>query len=559
MSELKIKKALKQEILMLKREKWRIDPMYWISDRLGEDPKGFQWSAHEGYEGHSWDGDVDPLVAAWKILGNSYKEYSQTGNPPRYRKVGIEAATGTSKTYWLARLVFWFLDCFENSLVVTSAPKQDQLKLGLWAEIGMLMPKVKRLRKHSKMYKLRLAMDESTGNLEQSEIGLDDAQNLDAWQAVGFVAGVGAEEQSANKARGFHRKNMLIILEECTGMPQPIITAFQNTSTGNMNFIVAVGNPDNEHDPLHRFCEQKNVMNFRISALDYPNIVLNKEIFPGAVTWASVNDRKDVYGEGSPLYQAMVRGISPAQSEDSLIKREWVEQCLRKVFPEEEKSGYNAVGVDVANSESGDKAALAWGVRNCLTLLHEFQCPNATHLAYNLLFSDSELKQQEMHVYKTAKIKDYNIYPDAIGVDAVGVGVATVNAFLDEGMEVQPLHGGSWEEGIPKYDEGKLKDKPMYRFNNLRSQMYWEAREDLRKGLISIDLEDKTMEAQLIKELCIPKYDTNHAHIAIESKEFIKKRLGQSPNVMDAFVYWNWTRKGYRIKRFTLPAMSAGV
>ena len=54
---------------------------------------------------------------------------------------------------------------------------------------------------------------------------------------------------------------------------------------------------------------------------------------------------------------------------------------------------YNAVGVDVANSPNGDKAALACGRRNVLCEVQEFYCKNATHLAYNLFMSNEELGQ----------------------------------------------------------------------------------------------------------------------------------------------------------------------
>ena len=52
-----------------------------------------------------------------------------------------------------------------------------------------------------------------------------------SWQAVGFVAGVKAGEDSATKAQGFHRKDMLIVMEECAGMPDEIMTSLQLTHT----------------------------------------------------------------------------------------------------------------------------------------------------------------------------------------------------------------------------------------------------------------------------------------------------------------------------------------
>lgn len=531
-------------------EAFRRDPMLWVEERLKENPADFLWSSQYKGINHKWDGDKDPLAQAWMAISKSYISTQETG-VATYKNVALESATGTGKTYMLARIVFWFLDCFENSLVVTTAPTEAQLKLGLWSELSMLFPKIKTLRPQAQKWLMRLTLETQTHEYMTEIEKINAIQN--AWHAVAFIAGTTADETSANKARGFHRKHMLIILEECTGIPYPILTAFQNTCTGNTNYILAVGNPDNEFDTLHQFAQQKDCRSFRVSALDHPNIVLQKEIYEGAVTQSSINSRTDVYGKGTALWDAMVRGISPQQASDSLIRRDWVEQCVGNHENLDLTTSYNAVGVDVANSESGDKAAIAWGNGNRLNEVQEFQCPNATHLAYNLLYDDGYLLSQQYESYGTSTIYEKQVETYCIGIDAVGVGVATVNAFIDHRHDdIIALQGAAWEEAIP-IDETTGRAK--YRFQNLRAQMYWELREDLRAGNIVIDV-SPDMENQLIKELCIAKFSTANGSISIEKKESIKKRLGgKSPNIADAVVYWNWVRKGYRISNFRTAAI----
>lgn len=78
-------------------------------------------------------------------------------------------------------------------------------------------------------------------------------------------------------------------------------------------------------------------------------------------------------------------------------------------------------------------------------------------------------------------MQDYDIDAECVGVDAVGVGVATINAFSDSGMTVQALSGGNWSEAIPMEvvsQGGKIVTKPMYRFRTPISQMYCELREN---------------------------------------------------------------------------------
>lgn len=548
-----------EELLRREQQKFYAqNPLLWLKEKFQEDSLSFEWSKFIQYKNHQWDGDIDPIANAWKSLAKG-------------RWAAISAATGTSKTYFLSRLVYWFLDCFDDSLVVTSAPKEAQLKLHLWAEIGRSFSKFKRIRPEAELHKLKLSIGNAT----------DEEDLYDGWQAVGFVAGTGADETSATKAQGFHRKHMLIITEETPGMSGPVMTAFQNTSTGGHNLIIAVGNPDSELDELAVFSQQSHVDHYRISALDYPNVVIGKEIFPGAVTQTSINIRKDKYGEESPLYKSRVRGIAPKQSSDSLIHVSWIDQCIGLTV-KDDIFYYNAMGVDVANSDNGDTAGIAYGKGSSLVEIIEFPCPSASDLAYNILYSaadrakirkelldrgiyaqreylsakDTNLTNKEtMHDYPVWTAQEFNVDFINIGIDPVGVGASTVNTFTNLGFECTPLSGGDkqWDEAIPVNNEGL----PLYKFANLRAQMYFELREDLRNAKISIQVSDQDKLKKVKKQLSSIKFAVKDNAIQIEKKDDIKKRLGESPTYADIMAYWNWMRKGYRVRNMmALPIIS---
>ena len=103
-----------------------------------------------------------------------------------------------------------------------------------------------------------------------------------------------------------------------------------------------------------------------MSAYDHPNVVTGEpNVVPGAVSQASIDRRReDMGGDDSPLFQSRVRGISPSEATDALIKLEW---CFRaRDCPQDRRSalsltGPAAIGVDVANSLLGDKGAIARG------------------------------------------------------------------------------------------------------------------------------------------------------------------------------------------------------
>lgn len=545
------RKALLELAKRKQLEGWIKNPMLWLRDRLGEPACYFKWDLFKAYYSHDWDGDKNPIYNLWTRLGQS----AYYGNIHQLDKVtnnyALESATGTSKTFFLARLVYWFLDCFPNSLVVTTAPSESQLKVNLWAEIGRLMPQIKKAYPHAKKWQMRLVLDDSKTNNK-----LEDSHH-----AVGFVTGTTANADSENKARGFHRKYMLIILEEATGIPPSILNAFLNTATGTTNFIVAVGNPNNEHDTLHQFSTNPSTFAQRISGYDFPNVVLKKEIFGGAVSTSSIASRAEQYGKDSQFFKRMVRGISPTEASDALIQKSWFDGLRKPIGSIELDHTQPALGVDVANSIAGDKAACIYGTSNVVTHIQDFQCSNATHLAYNILYPVPYLSSKGYEIYGIPTAESMGILDsDYIGVDAVGVGVATINAFKDEGREVTGLQGGQWEEVIPVHEvqvANELKEVPLYKFPNLRTQMFWELREDIRQKNVFFDLPEEDFK-RLVKELTVIKYSTEGNTIKLESKTKIKTRLmGESPNLADSAAYWNWSRKGYRVYD-ALPAAILG-
>ena len=563
----KKKRGILEEYLRRESQKvYRKDPLRWLKDKFNEDERSFRWSLFPEYKNHTWDGSFDPIASAWEEISK--------GN-----WVAVSAATGTSKTYFLSRLVFWFLDCFPDSLVVTSAPKEAQLKLHLWSEIGRAFDQFKKIRPEANLTSLKL----SIGGGHNSE------NPYEGHQAVGFVAGTGADEQSATKAQGFHRRYMLIITEETPGMDAAVMTAFQNTCMIDeefLNVICAVGNPDSSLDELSSFSSLSRVKSFRISAFDYPNVVIGRSVFPGAVTRASIEMRRDKYGDNSPMFNSRVRGISPKQGSDSLIKIEWIERAI-DLEVEDDVFYYNAAGVDVANSENGDQAAIAYGKGSKLVYVKEFVCPSASDITYNMLYSKLELEKirtqllnnkDELTQHRTKRdlispkdtdftsddlfnmydidtLNDYEVSPECVGIDTVGVGASTYNTFTNLGYKPTSLQGGFWQEAVPQDEEGK----PMYKFANFRAQGYWELANDLQKGKLSIssDIPKEILQA-LMKELATIRYELRENAITIEKKDKIIKRLGKSPNLADCVMYWNWMRKGYRIRHSAPLPFSAG-
>jgi len=474
-----------QAIPNLNRIVWGKKPLIFFSDRFSVPRETIDWTLLPEYKSHRWDGTPNPLVEIIRAIQEN-------------KWVGVESGTGTGKTFLASLLTRWWLETYENSIVVTSAPKQKQLELHVWKELRLLQD----LAPVGEMQTLMLKMKPP-----------DDK----AWIAVGFVAGTRANEEIASRARGFHAEHMLIILEETPGIPMQTIRAFEATCTAPHNIIVAMGNPDFKLDNLHQFCELPNVKHIRISGYDYPNVVLDKPMFvKGAQSRVGLERLAQVYGgKDTPLYLSRARGICPEQAVDALIRIQWcVEAQNRWNEVEGNLTGLPALGIDVANSEQGDRAAIAYGRGSQLIKVDAFACPNANHLGGQVW----------------RMMKDHTIMPEYVGVDGVGVGAGTINELIRLGTYVQNLIGG----------EKPLEDRSQAeRFNNLRSQMWWKMRQDLQFGRIALPLDD-----ELLADLTMPKFseERDDRTIRVESKETLRKRLGRSPDKGDAAVYWNWVR-----------------
>lgn len=475
-----------------KMARYRPDPILFFDEVLGVRPETIVWSEYGGpYATHSWDGTINPLAKICDTLAR------------RQRDVGVESGTGTGKTYLLALLVLWWLACWKKSKVATIAPKSDQLKKHMWAEIRGLWPAFKRRFPNAELLTLEVRMDPLL---------------RDKWAATGYPVGVGAGEEVATKAQGWHAEHMLIIIEEGPGVPEAVYAAVEQTCIAPHNLRIAVGNPNHRLDPLHKFCSLPEVEHVRISALDHPNVVMDDAgLIPGAVFRRSINRREARWGRGSRMFMSRVRGISPRESADSLIRVEWLQHASEMWDDPSERrrlaaEGPPALGVDVADSPMGDEAAIVYGKGAAMDGILTKRC-NANKLADHVL----------------AEARSRNVDEKHTGVDAVGVGAGTINSLKDDKFRAQALHG----QGAAKAWSGEEA------FVNLRSQMWYQARLDLMHARVAVPEDD-----ELWADLTTPEFEIRgKGKIYVESKKDIRRRLGRSPNKGDAFVYWNWVRQ----------------
>lgn len=496
------------------------DPIGWAVEKLGIPEHTIRWSLNPGYGAHQWDGDPDPIA----LLAEALRDW---------QSVGCESGTGTGKSFTMAWLILWFLACWEGARAFTFAPKEDQLRLYIWTEIGKLWP----------TFQAHFPTATLTDLCIRIRGGTDDS-----WGARGYAVGIKADEQVSTKAAGMHAEHMLLVYEETPGIPQAVLEAGENTCTAPHNLRVAIGNPNHQLDPLHKFCTSAGVVHVRMSALDHPNVVTgDPTLIPGAISQASIDRRLAKYGETSPVYRSRVKGESPEQASDALIRKEWLDAAAAR-YEARKLLGQiptlvTGKGVDVANSEHGDRACIVDFCDNVVVRVDAFPCPDSNALGRRV--------KLEMDAS--------NLPADRVAVDAIGVGAGTVNELRRLGRVVQAMNnGGPAVKMVEKMPDGQARewspDVNLFASSGgLRSQTYWQLREDLRHGLI-----DLAYDEELWQELIEPTF-VDDPKTVVEPKKEIRERLGRSPDKADALVMANWVRKRAVVVRKEPPSKIANV
>lgn len=220
-----------------------------------------------------------------------------------------------------------------------------------------------------------------------------------------------------------------------------------------------------------------------------------------------------------------------------LITWDWVRDAVRGyrddglLIPHVE--GPRHLGVDVARS-GVDKTVFAIFDGNALYAMHEHDGLMLDVIASRVITLSN----------------DEGIPPEAVKVDAVGMGAGVVDACHGAGWPVQEILSGN----RPFAEPGSF-----FVFDNRRSQMWWHVREKLRHGQLRILIPDGHLRKRLIRDLTSIRYRVrSDKTMEVEpkdgtSKEWgTKRRLGRSSDYGDAFVY-ALSRAAPRSVRAVLP------
>ena len=327
---------------------------------------------------------------------------------------------------------------------------------------------------------------------------------------------------------------MLFIVDEASGVANPIMEAILGTLSGENNKLLMCGNPTRTsgtfYDAFH--ADRTLYKNHTVSSADSPRT--NKQNIESLI-------RK--YGRDSNVVLVRVFGKFPKQEDDVFIMLSLIEQCGSKVYelPEDKGMPYIMFGVDVARY-GDDETVIYRNIKGKLNLaIHRH--------GQNLMATVGDIVAQYKKVIR--EFPDYKgrIY---VNIDDTGLGGGVTDR-LEEVRREQKLHRlfiipiNAAEKIDTDTNEGK---EAAEHYNNLTTHMWAVLRDLLRNKQIEIG-----DEADTFAQLSVRKYFmASNGKLELESKKEMKKRGVTSPDRADALALSTYLGK---IKKYTGSAPSS--
>ncbi len=195
------------------------------------------------------------------------------------------------------------------------------------------------------------------------------------------------------------------------------------------------------------------------------------------------------------------------EGSDIVIKDIWIRQAELTIIPAIDNRRKKIIACDI--SRFGDDETVIYYMEG-------------TDIKDAIIFGqkDTMYTAGKIHIWAQEK------RPDLIGIDEIGVGAGVTDRLIEMGNNVLPINSSNASENKNKY-------------YNLRAQMWWEAGEMFARQDIQLTYDDK----EIKRQLTAPTYEIKNGKIKIEEKEYIKKRLGRSPDRADTYIMGLYTLK----------------
>ena len=393
------------------------------------------------------------------------------------KNISVKSGHGTGKTFVESGLIIWFLATRYKAKVVTTAPTQAQLFDVLWSELS----------KHNDNSLLRSQFEMTATRFNYKGSPKD-------WFAVARSA------THPENMQGFHAENLLIIVDEASGVGDDILEAIEGACTEEGNIIMMFGNPTklsgSFYDSFNTKVEFYHVMT--MSCLDSSNV---------AEKYYKQIEAK--YGADSDVYRVRVLGEFPETEDSTVISKADAELAAKNdEWTKIKDDKYvEEIGVDVARF-GGDETSIYSREGNRILPIWISSNNDTMEIVGRLV---NHIKN------KTHKIR--------LNIDDTGVG----GGVTDRLKELKREREIKFNVDInPVNNQSKARDKKSYA--NIGTELWYFMQDFIQIANIPKD-------NKLITQLSVRRYKfTSNGRLILESKEDMKKRKVSSPDRADAVI-----------------------
>ena len=402
---------------------------------------------------------------------------------------------GVGKTTLTAWIILWFMSCRSHPVVTVTANTAGQLSSTTWRELSKWR---------------RMAINGSW--FEWNATTLKHKSFPETWVATATPWSASNPEAFAGK----HEENLLLLFDEASGIEDVIwdTAEGQMTTPGALWFAFGNGtkNTGRFYDLQGRFRHR-----WQVDAVDSRDAKQANQ--------SQIQQWLDDYGEDSDFFRVRVRGQFPRASGSQLIGVDLIEAAqarFKRLYGDSLRKGIAAEGVgeireyilgetpntplilsvDVARM-GGDETVIA--VRQGRTFFAVAKYRELTHTRLVGLVA------QHIDLIK----------PDAVFLDAVGIGGPALDDLTAMGYEVEGVYAGAQA----------LDPRRHY---NKRAEMYVSTRDWLRNGGM-IDPDDMELATDL-REVQYGFAGKSQA-LQLETKEDMRARNVASPDTGDTLAY----------------------
>lgn len=423
-------------------------------------------------------------------------------------KVAIKSGQGVGKTAFEAVVFLWFLCCFKNARVVATAPTRQQLHDVLWSEIAKWQNESKLLKhilKWTKTYVYMASKD-----------------NSKRWFGVARTA------TKPENMQGFHEDHMLFIVDEASGVGDPIMEAILGTLTGKNNKLLLCGNPTKASGTFYDSFNKDRKLYECLTVSSEDSARTSKDAIEALIT---------KYGYDSNVVRVRVRGLFPKQDDDVFIGIDLLEQCSTKVYelPEGKGSTYIMIGCDVARF-GDDETVIYLNDRGRVSLARHYRGQDLMRTAGELakLYRQILEREKEKKAQAEAENRSYTPYYGNvfIQIDDTGLGGGVTDRLkevrTEQGLDRMVIVPVNAAEKI-ETDTLEGREAAQY-YNNLTTHMWAVVRDLLSDKDIQIEDDSETF-----GQMSSRKYRTaSNGKLELEPKADMKKRGLGSPDRGDA-------------------------